>query len=76
MPPGHVFVASFFNGPPEQVTILSSGVWRNDQGWTFGVTYDYSTECPMDRIEREAQIHANKRNGVYLGHDQAFTKIS
>jgi hypothetical protein len=73
VPPGHLLVASFFRpGQPEQATVLTPGTWRNDAGWTFGVTFDYP-RCPQDRVEREAAAHAGRRGGAYLGVDQGFS---
>jgi hypothetical protein len=74
VPPGHLMVASFFRpGEPEQVSVLTAGTWRNSSGWTFGVTFDYPN-CPLERVISEAQGHANRRGGNFLGVDQGFSR--
>lgn len=71
---GHLLVASFFQpGQPEQVSVLSPGTWRNDAGWTFGAAWDYQN-CPQERVMNEAQSHALRRSGNFLGVDQGLSR--
>lgn len=73
VPDGHLMVASFFYpDQPELVTVLTPGTWSNVNGYTFGVTYDY-TNCPQEKVVADAQAHAARRGGEYLGINEAFS---
>jgi hypothetical protein len=74
VPDGPLLVASFFRpSDTERVAVLTPGTWHNTSGWTFGVTFDYPN-CPLERVVAEANAHAARRGGSFLGVDVGFSR--